>query len=375
MRVVGINLICIRSNRLSGIGHVAKRFFMEMARLDLSDFHFIIYKQKSVDASVFCIPGNASCEIINVPDIDGGARLTLFEQTLFYFYLKRCDLMWSPNTSSPWFGKRKKIISILDIYPIVYKNTYGRWKTLWSKILYKLNIFFSDTIVTISEYSKQDLINVLKVKPERIKLLYCFLPTYEVEAIKSASVESESIVIGGERHVLNKPFFLAVSSIQPIKNYEGLIKAFGIFHEKHPDYYLYVVGGKGWAYQRVFSLVNELKLNNSIIFTGYINDEDINILYDKCLATVLPSYYEGFGYTPLEGFYRGKICVASQITSVPEVVGEAGIYVDPYDSASIADGLERCTGDISVYEEHIGDQIKKFDAESITLELLNLFRS
>lgn len=375
MRTVGINLICIRSNKLSGIGHVAKRYFMEMERFDLSDFHFIIYKQKSVDITIFSIPKNADYEIVNVPDLDGGAGLALFEQTLFYFYLKKCDVMWSPNCSSPWFGRRKKIISILDIYPIVYKNTYGRWKTFWSKVLYKLNIVHCDTIVTISEYSKQDLINVLGVDPGKIKLLYCFLPSLEIEEIRSKQGNRETISIDGKVHHLKKPYFLAVSSIQPIKNYEGLMLAFGLFHKKNPEYNLYVVGGKGWSYEKVFSIVREQGLENAITFTGYISDDDINTLYFNCHATVMPSFYEGFGYTPLEGFYRGKICVATKITSVPEVVGNAGIYVDPYNVESIAEGMEACTGDITKYEKEIPTQIGKFRADFITKQFLDLLRN
>lgn len=373
MRTVGINLICIRSNKLSGIGHVAKRYFMEMARFDLREFHFVIYKQKSVDASVFCIPENASYEIVNVPDLDGGAGLALFEQTLFYFYLKKCDVMWSPNYSSPWFGKRKKIISILDIYPLLNNKTYGALKRFIGYVLSFINAFASTEIVTISECSKNDIISVLKTKPEKIKLLPCFISTPEVERIQSFE-ETDSIELSGSCVKLKKPFFLAVSVIKPIKNYEGLISAFAKFHIKHPDYSLYIVGSKGWDYDKVFAMVEELGIQDSVIFTGYLSEKDINTLYEHCHATVLPSFYEGFGYTPLEGFYRGKISVASNISSIPEVVGDAGIYVDPYSVDSIAEGLEKSIGEILEYKKNIGEQIQKFDAHTITLKLLDLFK-
>lgn len=373
MRIVGINLICIRSNKLSGIGHVAKRYFMEMARFDLSEFHFIIYKQRSVDESVFCIPENASYEIVNVPDLDGGVGLALFEQTLFYFYLKKCDVMWSPNYSSPWFGKRKKIISILDIYPLLNKKTYGALKRFCDYVLSIINAFASSEIVTISECSKKDIIRVLKTKPEKIKLLPCFISTPEVERIQSFE-ETDSIELSGSCVKVKIPFFLAVSVIKPIKNYEGLISAFAKFHKTHQEYFLYIVGSKGWDYDKVFSLVEELGIRKSVIFTGYLSEKDINTLYKYCQATVLPSFYEGFGYTPLEGFYRRKISIASNISSIPEVVGDAGIYVDPYSVDSIAEGLEKGLGDISKYEKNIDKQILKFDAHTITGQLLDLFK-
>ena len=371
MRVVGINLICIRSNKLSGIGHFAKRYFMEMARLDLSEFHFIIYKQKSVDSAVFCFPENASYEIVNVPDLDGGAGLAIFEQTFFYFYLKKCDVMWSPNATSPWFGKRKKIISILDIYPIIDSKTYRPWKRFWAKVLIKLNARAASTIVTISECSRKDIIEVLHVKPSKIRLLYCFISTDEIEEIKE-KVPSNIITISGRVNELKKPYFLAVSVIKPIKNYEGLIQAFAVFKKIHPEYTLYVVGSKGWGFEKVFELVEEYQLKDSVVFTGYISTDDINSLYCGCQATVLPSFYEGFGYTPLEGFYRGKATIASFTSSIPEVVGEAGIYINPEDINSIVGGLEKGAGELTVYEDKIAEQTSKFDAQIITKGFLSL---
>lgn len=373
MRVVGINLICVRSNNLSGIGHVAKRYFMEMEKADLSEFHFIIYKQKSIDENIFCIQKNADYEIVNVPDVGGGMKLALFEQTLFYFYMKKCDVMWSPNYSSPWFGRRKKIVSILDIYPIIDKKSYGLWKRTWCKILNYINACAADVVLTISECSKKDLINVLGVPTDKICLLYCFLSSKEIESIKSIK-PADSITIEGKPVRLKQPYFLAVSVIKPIKNYEGLIRAFAKFKAVHPEYSLYIVGSKGWGYESVFDIVKESNLSESVIFTGYISSEDINTLYLNCRTTVLPSFYEGFGYTPLEGFYRGKIAIASRVSSIPEVVGEAGIYVDPYNVDSIESGLEKGSGDIKEYESKIEKQIAKFNARKLTEDFLSLLR-
>lgn len=371
MRVVGINLISIRSNRLSGIGYFAKRYFMEMARLDLSEFHFIIYKQRSVDEAVFCFPENASYEIVNVPDVGGGMKLALFEQILFYFYMKKCDVMWSPNYSSPWFGRRKKIITIHDIYPIIDSKTYKTWKRFWANFLIKINARLSSTIITVSECSKKDIMDIIGIQSSKIRLFYNFLPTSEIAEIKK-NKPSESITISGNVRTINKPYFLAVSVIKPIKNYEGLIQAFSVFKKKHPEYSLYIVGSKGWGYRKVFELVESFHLENCICFTGYLSSDDINSLYYNCQATVLPSFYEGFGYTPLEGFYRNKITVASHISSIPEVVGNAGFYINPYDINSIVEGLEKCTGDITCQEKQIEIQISKFNATKIASDFLSL---
>lgn len=374
MIVVGINLISFKSDNISGIGQFAKRFFIEMSDFDLSGFHFIVYKQKSINLDLFSFPRTASYEVVNVPDIGGGAKLALFEQTLFYCWLKKCDVMWSPNYSSPWFGKRKKVVSILDIYPLINKKSYGAWKRFWSKILFRINAIAATDIVTISECSRNDLIQILGVPPQKIHLLYCFIPSSEVASIIDAT-GNDFITISGEKVLLKRPYFLSVSQIKPIKNYEGLIKAFAKFKEKHSDFSLYVVGSKGWDYEEVFNLVARLNLSGSVIFTGYISLEDIHSLYKNCYATVLPSFYEGFGYTPLEGFYRNKIAIASNVSSIPEVVGNAGIYINPYEIDSIVAGLEKSTEDITEYEHNIKNQLSKFDSKAITSCFLDLLRN
>lgn len=371
MRIIGINLISIRSNQLSGIGKHIDRFFMEMKHFDLSDCKFFIYLQKNIDERKFSLPDNMTYDILRVPAVGGGFKLAVFEQTLFHFWIKKCDLMYSPNYASPWFGSREKIISIHDIYPIIYKKSYRAWKRLWIRILYKINAHFADTIITVSECSKNDLITVLHIKPKRIKIIYNFISSDEFKAIADNSLENINL---GTVNV-QKPYFLSVSVLKPVKNYEGLIKAFSLFHQEHPEYKLLIVGSKGWDYDSIFNVVKDNNLTASVIFTGYISDKEINILYANCEGVILVSFYEGFGYAPLEGFYRNKPCIVSDVASIPEVVGNAGIYVNPYDIQSINQGMEsfiHMKDELTIY---IPEQINKFDPHIQTSKLIEIFES
>ena len=118
--------------------------------------------------------------------------------------------------------------------------------------------------------------------------------------------------------------------MQPAKNIDGLIDAFHLFHLENPSFYLYIVGSKGWNYRNLFTQVEKYNLEDRVIFTGYLDDSELSILYSKCIGVVYVSFYEGFGIPPLEGFYHNKSCVASNTSSIPEVVGKAGVLVDPY---------------------------------------------
>lgn len=371
MRIIGINLIFMRSTQLSGIGKLIDRFFIEMKYFDLSNFKFIIYIQKNIDEKKFSLPENMFYEIIKVPAVGGGVKLVVFEQTLFHFWIKKCDLMYSPNYATPWFGRRRKVVSILDIYPIIYKKSYGIWKRFWSKILYKLNANFADVIITISDCSKNDLTTLLHIKPEKIKIINCFIPVDEFKAI----TDNHSEFLISDSIIASKPYFLSVSVLKPVKNYEGLIMAFSIFHQNHPEYKLYIVGSKGWHYDSIFHIVKNNNLIDSVIFTGYISDSDINILYSNCEGVILVSFYEGFGYTPLEGFYHNKPCVVSDVASIPEVVGNAGIYVNPYDIKSIYQGMETFIQKKDELKKYIPEQIQKFNPHIQTNKLLEIFIS
>ena len=112
-----------------------------------------------------------------------------------------------------------------------------------------------------------------------------------------------------------------------------------------------LAGGKGWLYDSIFAKVNELKLEDRVIFTKYVPSEDMNALMCGALAFVFPSIYEGFGMPPLEAMACGVPVLASNAASLPEVTGDCGVIVDPYSAEAIADGMERLYSDSSLRQQ------------------------
>ena len=139
-----------------------------------------------------------------------------------------------------------------------------------------------------------------------------------------------------------KPYILFLSSLKPSKNVEGLIRAF--YELRTTNYELVIAGKKAWLYEKIFALVNQLGLENKVKFTGFVDEATKVTLMQEASVYVLPSFHEGFGIPVLEAMACGTPVVVSQVASLPEVAGDAGIYVDPYNTESIAQGIMDAIG-------------------------------
>jgi len=361
MTTIGINLTACKSENLVGTWKYVKRHLMEMKHIDLNHYKFIFYIPSNINPSVFSIPSNCNHEIIYVLPINNILFRFFYVQTFFYFKLKKCDVLYSPDSLLPWFGKSQKVISILDMYWYTHSQVYPWLKRNVGLLLTKIAIAKADKIITISESSKNDIIKLFKGVEDKLHFNYCFISNDEIASFFSQYNADNFNNTGNQ-------YFLSVSSLQPIKNYDGLIKAFALMQNKHPEYKLYIAGGTSdKAYSdKLHTIVHKYNLNTKVIFTGYISDAEINKLYEGCFGIIMPSFYEGFGYAPLEGFYRNKSCVVSDVSSLPEVVGKAGVYVDPYNIQSICDGMEELILNEKKYIQHIPEQIEKFNAKKLT---------
>ena len=369
---IGINLISCESGRIAGTGKYMKRIFSELANIDLEKYFFYIYIQSDVNESVFCIPNNMNFTIIRVPKLNSGFLRNIFINTFFYLYIKKCNVMYSPVPTSVWFGRHKKIITILDFNILNYPSSVSMLTRIKYKVACKLADFFSDKIITISENTKNDIIKFLRTNPSKIETIYCFISSKEINIINE-NISLYKINLENETTIeLIRPYLLSVSTLQPTKNFKGLIKAFKIFHSNHPEYKLYVVGQKGWKYEDIFDEIDNDNIQKDIILTGYISDKDLNTLYSHCEGVVFVSFCEGFGYSPLEGFYHNKLCIASNKSSIPEVVGNAGLYVDPYNIESIAQGMERLLSDKEKLIKYIPNQIRKFEPKPLITRFIKV---
>lgn len=372
-KVIAINLISFSNTKSVGTFVFIKRLLSELFKQDLSGFCFVIYIQKEVSVDDFGIPSIQTVKVVKVPHFKKSFLRIIFEQTLFYFYQCKCDVFFTPSLSLPLFAKGIKILTIHDMIPFWDKKKYS-----W--LIRKYVVFMTycaakcaGKIVTVSESSKLDIIRFLKIDDPKIHVIYNFVSDNDL-VIQKQNITQQFIELSQSKQLkLNVPFFLTVSTLQPAKNIDGLIDAFHLFHLENPSFYLYIVGSKGWNYRNLFTQVEKYNLEDRVIFTGYLDDSELSILYSKCIGVVYVSFYEGFGIPPLEGFYHNKSCVASNTSSIPEVIGKAGVLVDPYDKNAICNGMKDFLKNVANKKRHIPEQLQKFSPENQIRKLLDLF--
>jgi glycosyltransferase involved in cell wall biosynthesis len=217
------------------------------------------------------------------------------------------------------------------------------------------------------------------VQPERVSVLYpgveaCFQPVEDAAALSRVR----------NRYRLPDRFILGLSTLQPRKNFEGLIEAFAhllAVHGAEPeitDLDLAIGGGKGWMYEGLSAKVERLGLDERVHFIGFVEDDDLPALYSLASAFAFPSWYEGFGLPVLEAMACGTPVVAADNSSLPEVVGEAGLLVDAGDPQALAEALARLLTDreLAAHLVRTGrNQARRFTWEGAARQLLDLYCS
>lgn len=375
MKTIGFDLTFISGTNIVGSAKFIQRLIKEMMKRQL-DFRCVFYLQKEIPLSLFDIPeDNPNIKIVRVPKLKGRFQRILFQQTLFYFYLKKCDVLYGYCTYLPLFSRSKKIITLHDMLPFAFNKKHSFFRRLFIIDFTRYIASKVDHIVTVSEYSKKDIKKYLNKKDKDITIISNFICDDEKVIRGNSSGEEQEISTMEGPLKLNKPYFCTVSSLQPGKNLASLIRAFCKFHESKPEYSLYICGGKGWGYEELFKLVVEFKAEEYIHFTGYVADEELDKIYTDCVGVAYVSYFEGFGIPPLEGFYHNKACIASNTTSLPEVVGDAGILIDPYNIKSIENGFYSFIDGQNDFSVEIEKQIIKFSPDKETNKFIRLLQS
>ena len=196
-------------------------------------------------------------------------------------------------------------------------------------------------IITDSEHARREIVEMFGVADGRIAVTPLGYPPAmddPPDPVRAAGVR--------QRFGLPDRYILYVGTIQPRKNLNMLIEAFAILRSNgDTTLKLVIAGRKGWLYEALFARITSLGLEQDVIFTGFVPDEDLPGLYDGACLFVYLSLFEGFGLPPLEAMARGVPVVTSNTTSLPEVVGEAGITVSPHSRDDVVEGMRRVLSD------------------------------
>jgi glycosyltransferase involved in cell wall biosynthesis len=194
----------------------------------------------------------------------------------------------------------------------------------------------ADQIITVSESTRRDALQHYRLDPAKVAVI-----PEGVEPRFTPAVEANQLDAVRRAYNLPARFILFVSTIEPRKNLPTLLEAYVALRPKHPDVGLVIAGGKGWLYQSFFDRLSALGLQDVVKLTGFIADEQLPALLNAAEVFAFPSYFEGFGLPPLEAMACGVPVVCSNASSLPEVVGDAGLLVPPDDPRAWVEALDQ----------------------------------
>lgn len=228
----------------------------------------------------------------------------------------------------------------------------------------------SEVILTVSEFSKREIIELLHIPAEQIAVVYN-APSLVADIADFAAVSNQ--------YHIRRPYILYVGTIEPRKNLVRLLKAFErLKKESGIPHQLVLAGGKGWECEGIYKTAAEIHGNQDVIFCGYIPPDVKNALYKNAALFVFPSIYEGFGIPPLEAMTFGVPVVCADAASLPEVVGDSARLVNPSDELDIAEGIYDVLSNPS-YAAELSEKgsarVKLFSWESSAQKLQNIYKS
>ncbi len=254
---------------------------------------------------------------------------------------ERVDLLHCPKSAIPYFSPCPTVVTLHDLIPLRHPETEKFVAQLYWRLQIPIAARRSSFIITDSEHAREEIMADFRVAPERIKAIKL--------GFNPAMLENRNSVDGKavrNRYGLPEGYILYVGTIQPRKNIDTLIEAYARLRSDRENLpRLVVVGRKGWLYARLFASIDRLGIADEVIFTGFVPDEDLPYIYDGASVFAYLSFFEGFGLPPLEAMACGIPVVTSNTTSLPEVVGDAGITVPPADTEQVAAALARILDD------------------------------
>jgi len=281
-------------------------------------------------------------------------------QFIFPFYAKKYDLIIALTEYDASVFLRNQLLIVHNTVPFLFPNLPTKYKFYTYKLLPKI-LKKCQKIITVSNVLKKELVELFNIDPKKIFVVY-----EGVDFKKFFKTDENEVLNFKEKYQINEDFVLAVGHSHPIKNFSGVIEAFKIVRKKY-KIKLVIAGLTG----------KKVAKDEDIIYVGHIPNDKLYILYSAAKCFIFPTLHEGFGLPPLEAMACGCPVVVSDKGSLPEVCGDAAVYVNPYDPQSIAEGILKVLTDENLRQNLIQkgyQQVKKFSWEQTVkkfLEVLN----
>ena len=273
--------------------------------------------------------------------------VSAFVPVPYAWFFGKNDLTHFFNYIVPPFTGGKTVVTVHDmVYKAFPETVRGRTKHMLDMGLVP-SMKRADRIVTDSEFSRSEIVKYYPEFAEKIRVVPCGVDSTRFHHV----ADTRQVDAVRAKYGIGERYFLYLGTLEPRKNLVRLINAYAEYAKNcDTPAQLVLAGGKGWLYDEIFSRVQEMRLENHVIFTQYIAEADLCALMSGALAFTFPSLYEGFGMPPLEAMACGTPVLVSDAASLPEVTGESAVIVKAEDEASITAGLCRLHEDSALRE-------------------------
>lgn len=341
---IGIDGRAAKWYRGTGIGTYSYQLIKSLSKIDQFN-NYLIFLPKENNTNLNLKDNFQTADIstedtgdfwgeVNIPNI-------LSDKKMDIYHVPQNGVGLSFENNCP------SIITLHDVIPCRMPETVGeRYLKIFCENMKKI-IGYSSGIITVSNFSKMDIIKEYNYPKERIQVTpLAAEPIYR----PINKIHCKNII--NKEYSIKEKFILYVGGFSPRKNISGLIEAFSIISNKH-DVNLVIAGAKGKSYNDYLDLTYKLKVNDKVIFPGFIPTNILPFLYNAAEIFVYPSFYEGFGLPPVEAMACGIPVISSNVTSIPEIVGDAAITINPLDINELSTAMDLLLSD-NCYRQSLG---------------------
>ena len=363
---IAINCWILRNKKLDGIGYFTVNTIANLIRQH-PEIQFQILCDKKFTEDYFDFPNVTKHKIF--PALRHPVLYVIYMELVLPFFLRKHkpDLMVSMDSFLSLLSGCKQIPVIYDINFEHKPEDIALKNRIYYRFFTKRFAKKAKRIATISEYSKRDIADFYKIDTTLIDNVSCGINS------NFSPLSNEEIIAVRDKWSKGKPYFFFVGSMHPRKNIKRLIDGFNLFKERtQSDFKLVLAGSLLWQKTDIEDSYTNSQYKDDIIFTGRLSDDDLQKVLGAAYALSFVPIFEGFGLPIVEAFQSGVPVICSNVTSMPEVAGDAALMVDPFNIDSIANGMNKLADNNDLRNELIdkGHQQKKLFSWSRTAELL-----
>ncbi len=330
-------LIDVRRIHDFGIGTYIRSLVQALGEVDLRN-HYTLVISPSELRELPALPANFEVATYSRRDDDA------VDHIAFPAFLRQipADLFHIPLNRVPLLMRTPYVVTIHDMASLLYDQGKS-WRNSLRQYFFRRGLLRADTVIAVSASTRRDIENLMGVPRSRIRLVYS-APSPEFFVRTGAEAQERERIL--ERYQIQYPFLLYAGAIRPQKNIPRLVEAFALVrtaladHPQYRDLRLIIVGDEITRYPSVRQAVMQSRVEDAVRFLGFVPFDTMRVFYEAATAFVFPSLYEGFGLPPLEAMASGTPVITSSTSSLPEVVGDAAMLVNPENVFDIARGIK-----------------------------------